>query len=134
MTGNNLVRKPPVLIFTGPATEPGKILCLPGVMLWKTAALEYYVSQKLLIRQPTGAIDINPAAEGNSGTDKQFLTLKLDIGQEPGLCYADVRGMSAIVPMLGVVDVCWTHLAGIGMAQASRIAAATPGLPPGFGG
>lgn len=125
---NNLIRKPTVLLFDGPDLTEGETPCVVCLMLWKTEALNYYVEQKLLAKHPvTGAIDIDPKVIGNE-QDGEVLRLPLEVGQDrwrPAGC----RGMAGMLPMAGVIDVCWTHLSGIGFMPVSRLAVGQPGMP-----
>ena len=66
------------------------------------------------------------AADGKDG-DRWFSA------REPfPLQAAQVRAMVAEMPQAGVLDVCWTHAAGITVKPQSPIAPANGPLPPGL--
>jgi hypothetical protein len=45
---------------------------------------------------------------------------------------AVVHGISHLAPQLGMVPVCWEHLAGIEISEPSRLDVAAGPLPPGL--
>lgn len=123
-----LARALTAVIFTGPDLPEGKAWCQPGIMFWKKAALDYYASQGVLDKE----FNPVPGIKGNN-EDETVLTLPLDIGQVPGLCFAQMKALSAPLMMLGPVDICWNHLSPLMLQRTSQLAQAGPGQVPGIG-
>lgn len=117
------------VIFTGPPPPPdGKVWCLPGIMLWKKAAIDYYTSQGIFDKDG----NIVPGVKGNND-DETVLTLPIDIGQVPGPCYAEMKAICSPLIMMGPVDLCWNHLSALNIQGPSRLAQGMPGQIPGIG-
>lgn len=98
-----------------PDPPDGKQWCVMCVMLAKGIINE---------RNARAYAEVN--ADGKDSD--QWISVREPFALQP----AQVRAIAAEMPQAGVLDLCWTHAAGITLKAQSQIAQANGPLPPGL--
>ena len=98
-----------------PVPVEGEIFCTGCVMLAKGIINERYRAEGEKI-----------VADGKPNTHPRWLDVS---GYTLPVQLAVVRGLWDMMPQLGILDLCWTHVAGASWEHVSSLAV-PPGLAP----
>ena len=90
--------------ITLPDPPPGRQWCMACAMFAKAVINDQYGPQILTLAQ--------------DGKNEDF---ELTPAAVPRLEVATVRGLCAQLQQIGIMDLCWTHLAGVAIQQVSPL-------------
>lgn len=94
----------------------------PGDSVWCTAC---GMLAKGLINKQHEAEGEKIVTDGQPGTNPRWINPDKWLPLQPAV----VRGLWDMMPQLGILDLCWTHLAGASWEHVSSLAV-PPGLAP----